>query len=556
MAKKIKIKTLLIISFTWILMLMILLGGASVFFTRRLANQTIDFYEFPHAVQLNVAEITIDLHRISGSIKEAMVYRTSEQTKKTTDTVSNTLSDMNAKIELVNSAFKGETVLLENADAALKVWLSENDKLRALMEEKKYDEAITLFENSYLAAENNAETAISKISEAASSFTQSYYENAKRSKFISVRVIITVVIIAIATMLLACVVILRSIGIPLQMVRKAAGEMARGNLRQHVGFDGNNEFGELAQSMDAIVDTLSEYVGNIGEVLGRLSNNDMTVQVEREYIGDFAPIKVSMEQIAHTLNHAMTEISQCAEQVYGGSEQVSASAQILSQGASEQASSSEALSTSLNEISGQVRQTADYTEQANELVTQVGTRLEQGNQQMREMLSAMSEINSASDQIAKIIKTIEDIAFQTNILALNAAVEAARAGEAGKGFAVVAGEVRNLAGKSAEAAKSTTVLIQNTIEAVSNGTKLADDTAQTLGSVVSGARDITDMVSKLADTAEEQAASIEQVSDAVSQISNVIQTNSATSEECAATSGVMREQAQALKALVERYKLR
>lgn len=556
MIKNIKIKTFLIISFSWILALMIMLGSASLFFSGRLATQTIDFYESPHTIQLEVSEIRIDMEEIASEIKNAMVYRTAEQTAKTTEMVSKSLDDMNRRIEVVKSLFSGDASLLANADQAVQAWLAENDKLRSLMEKEEYDEAIQVFETSYLAAEASVQEAVIKVSDAAQEITLEYYETAKRSKRISLVVISAVVAVSVITTILACSSILRSIAIPLLKVRKAAEAMARGDLKHHVGFEGKNEFGQLAECMDKTVDTLSEYVEDISSVLGKISNKDMTAEVTGAYIGDFAPIKASLEKISHTLNQAMTEISESAELVSAGAEQVAASSQILSQGASEQASSATELSSNISEISSNVRQTADYTEQTNDLVSQVGSQLEHGNQQMDEMLSAMNEINSASDQIAKIIKTIEDIAFQTNILALNAAVEAARAGEAGKGFAVVADEVRNLAGKSADAAKSTAVLIQNTIGAVENGTRIADGTAKTLVTVVSGAHQITDMVSRLASMAEEQAAYLEQVNGAVKQITDVVQTNSATSEECAATSEEMSGQAQALKTLVSHYKIK
>lgn len=556
MIKNIKIKTFLVSSFIWILALMTMLGMASIYFTRRLAEQTMDFYESPHTVQLEVAEIRIHMEEISGAIKDAVIYRTPAYTAKTTTIIADTLAEVNEHIELVKSLFTQDNGMLDKADSAMGAWLAQNDKLRSLMEAEEYDQAIALFETDYLAAETGIQNAISEISDSCEKVTLGYYEGAKRSKSVSIIVITSVVAFSIITTILACSAILRSIAIPLLKIRKAADAMAQGDLKHHVGFEGGNEFGQLAKSMDTTVDILSDYVKNISEVLGRLSDKDMTVVVEKDYIGDLAPIKISLGRIADTLNRAMGEISESAELVSAGSEQVAESSHTLSQGASEQASSAQQLSQSISEISDNVRKTAGYTEQTHDLVEQVGAQLEHGNQQMNNMLTAMNEINSASDQIAKIIKTIEDIAFQTNILALNAAVEAARAGAAGKGFAVVADEVRNLAGKSAEAAKSTAVLIQNTIGAVDHGAKIADSTAKTLDEVVSGAHQITDMVAKLADTAEKQAASLEQVSGSVKQITEVVQTNSATSEECAATSEEMSGQAQALRALVKQYKLR
>lgn len=239
-----------------------------------------------------------------------------------------------------------------------------------------------------------------------------------------------------------------------------------------------------------------------------------------------------------------------------GSTQVSSGAQALSQGTTEQASSIEELASTIQLISDQVRQNADSALQAQQTIREVGGKLTKSNQEMQGLTEAMGEISSSSSQIGKIIKTIEDIAFQTNILALNAAVEAARAGAAGKGFAVVADEVRNLAGKSSEASKSTASLIEATISAVKGGASLADETAASLLEVVEGTQVIIAQINQIADSSAEQAASIAQVTLGVEQISAVVQTNSATAEESAATSEELSGQAQILKELVGGFKLK
>ena len=317
-----------------------------------------------------------------------------------------------------------------------------------------------------------------------------------------------------------------------------------------------DEIGTLNQSLINTVQFLREYITEISAVLGKISNGELNVDIEKEYIGDFVSIKDSMEKIAASLTDTMIEIKNSSDQVAIGSDQVSSGAQALSQGATEQASSIEQLSASIIEISDQVRSNAVNANNATSLVESVGKEIDRSNIHMQEMIRAISEISDKSAQIGRIIKTIDDIAFQTNILALNAAVEAARAGAAGKGFAVVADEVRNLAGKSAQAASETTELIESSISAVLNGTRIADETAESLSSVVTGASKITSLMQDISKASNEQANSIGQVTQGIEQISGVVQTNSATAEESAAASEELSAQAQLLNSLVSKFKMR
>ena len=333
--------------------------------------------------------------------------------------------------------------------------------------------------------------------------------------------------------------------------------LSEGDLTSDISvIDRKDEIGTLNQSLINTVNFLREYITEISAVLGKISNGELNVEIEKEYIGDFVSIKDSMEKIAASLTDTMIEIKNSSDQVAIGSDQVSSGAQALSQGATEQASSIEQLSASIIEISDQVRSNAVNANNATSLVESVGKEIDRSNIHMQEMIRAISEISDKSAQIGRIIKTIDDIAFQTNILALNAAVEAARAGAAGKGFAVVADEVRNLAGKSAQAASETTELIESSISAVLNGTRIADETAESLSSVVTGASKITSLMQDISKASNEQANSIGQVTQGIEQISGVVQTNSATAEESAAASEELSAQAQLLNSLVSKFKMR
>ncbi len=355
---------------------------------------------------------------------------------------------------------------------------------------------------------------------------------------------------------LLAVRIARGISKPVKEMAAAAQKMAEGDLSVQVSVNSRNEIGQLGEAFSKTVETMKSYISDISLNLGKMAQGDLCITQTSEYKGDFVKLQHSMNYIVTSLNETLIQINQASEQVASGSEQVSGGAQALAQGTAEQASSIEQLSATVSEISDHVKNNAEHASKANRFVNQVGSKIEESNRNMSQMIEAMAQINLSSSQIGKIIKTIEDIAFQTNILALNAAVEAARAGAAGKGFAVVADEVRNLASKSAKAAKDTTMLIENSLLQVENGARIADTTAKSLIQVVEDARAVTNDIEQISAASNHQSDAIGQVMQGVEQISNVVQTNSATAEQSAAASEELSGQAQTLKELVGRFKLK
>lgn len=367
---------------------------------------------------------------------------------------------------------------------------------------------------------------------------------------------IALVICAMAIALILGTIISRSISKPVKACADRLKLLSDGDLHTDVPeATSKDETGVMLISLKSTTDFMNSIIGDIGSTLGEMANGNMTVKTAMDYKGDFAQVEQSLTTIISSFNNTLSQINQSSQQVASGSDQVSSGAQALSQGATEQASSIEELSASISEISSQIKQNATNAGNANQEAGVMEKEIENGDAQMKNLVLAMSEINDSSSEIAKIIKTIDDIAFQTNILALNAAVEAARAGAAGKGFAVVADEVRNLAGKSAEAAKGTTALIENSIKAVENGSKMADATAGALVEITTGAKKIAKLIGGISQASNEQAQSIAQVNQGVEQISAVVQTNSATAEESAAASEELSGQSQMLKSLVSKFKL-
>ena len=341
---------------------------------------------------------------------------------------------------------------------------------------------------------------------------------------------------------------------PIHGVVRAARQMIEGDLAIHVDVKTNDEIGELGTVFNETVQYLSEIIGEISTILDGMADGNLTMESRCTYQGDFDRIRISIENILENMNETIGGIRMAADQVAAGSTQVAHGAQLLAGGAVEQNEQVDQLVTRIQQVSSVTQNNASECTSASKITMEVAEKLGESNQHMHQMVEAMSRINASSEQIGKIIKTIEDIAFQTNILALNAAVEAARAGTAGKGFAVVADEVRNLASKSAEAASHTTALIESSMLAVSDGTRIAHETEQSLQEVVDTANQVTAIIEDIVRLSEEQVVEIGYISDGVEKISHVVQSNSATAEESAATSEQLSGQAHTMNHLVGKFR--
>ena len=369
--------------------------------------------------------------------------------------------------------------------------------------------------------------------------------------------------VAAAAILIAVILIIllvrRIIGKPVTELNDVAAKIAEGELEQTIQHRSNDELGELSDNFGKTVLRLRDYIDYIDEISEKLrdiSEGDLAFSLSHEYVGEFAKIKESLEGISRSLNDTLGQINVAASQVAEGSGYVSEGAQTLSLGSAQQAEAVERLATHINEVSDGIQKTAQGARKASQISQEVGSNILDSNDKMQHMNEAIQKISSKSAEIHSIIKTIEDIAFQTNILALNAAVEAARAGTAGKGFAVVADEVRNLASKSSEAAKNTTVLIDQTVEAVEEGTGIAQDTAASMMAVVEQADEVNKLIEGIAEYSAKQASAAEEVMRGIDQISDVVQSNMATAEKSAAASEELSGQANMLRELVSKFRLK
>lgn len=373
----------------------------------------------------------------------------------------------------------------------------------------------------------------------------------------STRLVLNVVLIGVALIALVGLTVLfivrnRLKGLP--VITKAAEAMAHGEINLSGLDSGTGETKNEIALLGRAFFSMAEGVKGQSDVMSQIADGDysMTVPVRSE--ADI--MNKAINNMLDNTNTVMGEIQASSEQVATGSKQIAAGAQSLAQGSTEQASAIEELSASINDIAEQTAHNAHIAREASELSDQIKGSAETGNQQMGQMMQAVRDINEASSQIEKIIKVIDDIAFQTNILALNAAVEAARAGQYGKGFAVVAEEVGNLAAKSAQAAKETGGLIENSVEKANFGLNIATETASSLGEIVEGIKQAAEIVTKIANSSDEQAAAISQINTGIDQVAQVVQQNSATAEESAAASQEMSGQSDMLTQLISQFKLK
>lgn len=382
------------------------------------------------------------------------------------------------------------------------------------------------------------------------------YDTIMRTYYITLIIMISIFIILLLIAIIVTVNISTSVSKSVTDTTERLVKLSEGDLTTE--FQPNNRGDEtqvLSEAMASTIDSLSSYVKDIDYVLTQISDGNLKVQSDVNYLGDFMNIKKSLSEITDTLVETMSAIRNAGEQVYNDSEVLATSAQTLADNSSTEAATLQEINSMSSDIASHIEHTTANTAKAAELLKDVIENVENGNKTMSEMTGSMTEIKHSSDEIQKIVKIIDDIAFQTNILALNAAVEAARAGEAGKGFAVVADEVRNLAGKSAEAAKNTMELVTKSGEAVERGSAFTTETEKSLHIIDESISQFGELMRGISAASEEQEQSIKQINIGLDNITNAVQSNSATAEESAASSHMLKNQADILNQRVSHFEI-
>lgn len=414
-----------------------------------------------------------------------------------------------------------------------------------------------LYKNELLPAAQKASEALGTIDEAVQQQKTALLQNSVTRTKYTQTIILLVTAASFGVAIVMGLAIIRMITKPLHEIEKAAHSMAEGDLNVEITYQSRDEIGSLAENMREMTRGYHSLINDISYMVKAMSKGDFCVNTQDEtaYKGDFAPILKSLDILRDNLSETLQQINESADQVSGSAEQIASGAQVLSQSSTEQANSVEELVASLQGMNNSIHEVVAHVTEGQENLRRTNQQVDTGHEQMQVMQKAMTEINASSNNIQKIIKDIDDIAFQTNILALNAAVEAARAGTAGKGFAVVADEVRNLAQKSAESAKTTAQLIEQSIQAVQKGQTITGEIAQTIDNMAAEAKNSLTLMEQISMASTEQADAVDQVLQGAEQISAVVQTNSATAEESAASSEELSGQANILKELVKKFRL-
>lgn len=556
--KDVKIKKRLISGFLFVIVISVaIIIAALVQMNAQRANYN-DILKYQVGANDLISEIRLDANIAARNVRDMALKPGDRSNSELEARINEVLSDMNTKIKTLEEIYPLDEAQLQDYITSVNKWGDELPSILDAIDRGDGETATNLIKNSCTPQLNDMATKAKAIDDLLTQAQDKAVDAQERNSLISIGVIIAVMVVATVLVLGTAFKLVKGIMEPTEEVRKALMGFSQGKLDIPVDYESKNELGDMCNALRSSQDTLSAVIEDICYLLGEMANGNFDVRSRAtdKYVGALSAVLESIRKINHNLSDTLAQIDLSAEQVSSGSEQVSTGAQALAQGATEQASAVEELSATISEIANGAKKNAENGETAMRQSQESGNLVLESAKYMEEMVEAMGSISQSSQEIGRIISTIENIAFQTNILALNAAVEAARAGSAGKGFAVVADEVRNLATKSDQAAKATKELIDHSIESVQSGNEIVKKVSDALSKTVEASNLAMGSLKEITKAVEAEAESISQVTEGIDQISSVVQTNSATSEESAAASEELSSQASLMKELMAKFKLR
>ena len=474
----------------------------------------------------------------------------SDEISKLSETCSKELDDLITSIPKSDENGQAEKSL-ENVQQILNDGTTAFKQITTLVAQKKYSQAMSIYDRSIKSASDDVDEEVSNVSKYFNDKSDSGRKSVDSRNERSTVVLVIIAVVCIVVLIMIAITFIRFITKPIIELTDRAEKISKGDISgEPIAATTNDELGQMIRSFNEVVERMKREV----KIADQVADGNLSMQINPKSPAD--ELGHAFKKMVESNNKTLSNIKESAYQVGAGAQQVAIASQSLAQGSTEQASAIEQVTSSITEVTSRTKQNAEEAKEAENLVNQAKEEAVAGTDEMNRMMSAMQDITESSQNISKIIKTIDDIAFQTNILALNAAVEAARAGEHGKGFAVVAEEVRNLAAKSAAAASETAEMIEDSIEKTQNGSVIASETSSKLEAIASNIEEIVKIVANIAESSNEQAIALGQIDEAVGQVSSVVQNNSATSEQCAAASEQLSNQAQNLKVLLGNYNLK
>lgn len=524
-----------------------------------LKGQLESFVETEYASEISIQETATSILTLARDIRDAYIRAENGENISSYDqNVKKYVNEITTELEYVYNINKDPEIAreLENFGNNISKWINIGNEILTAINNKDMAKANKLILNDCPEVLDVIIEQVSLIGDKISTNVQDDIQGTTR--YIGIVMIIIIVIIIIGLILITKVVqaIIESISNPVEEIKAAALEMAKGNYDLEIEYTSEDEIGVLADCMREMILFTKDNISNITEVLNKFAEGNFDVEIEDNYIGEFIEIKESLEKIVDSINNTFYDIKIVTEQVKDGSEQVASTAQIISEGAINQAGIIQELMAAIGQINEKVKVSTEQANSTNVLTRELGNQIELNNEKMNEMVTAMNKIEESSINIKSIINTIYSISEQTNLLALNAAIEAARAGESGKGFAVVADEIRKLAEESSVAVKNTEILIEDSINNVNDGKNVADEASEALSAVVGKAKEAVELIGTIAELTEQGAMAISEVYNGIDQIAEVVESNTAISEESAAASEELSSQSESLQNMIDKFKLR